>query len=98
MSWVGDRTDTVVLVTADHETGGLLVSNQPEYANSETVTVNGVTKTLYYEYTAPDHTSANVTLFVHGITADFTKSEMYLGDAMKNTGIFYLMLDILNIP
>ena len=96
MNWLGDRTDTAVLITADHETGGLQVSDQPEYPNPETVTVNGETKTLYYIFNAGAHTSANVALFVHGVTADFTKSELYQEDVLKNTGIFYLMLDILN--
>ena len=97
MNWLGDRTDTIVLVTADHETGGLLVSDKAEYPNAETVTVDGVTKTLYYDYTAPDHTSANVGLFIHGIEADFTASELYVEDVLKNTGIFYFMVDILNM-
>lgn len=96
MNWLGDRTDTAVLITADHETGGLQVSDQPEYPNPETVTVNGETKTLYYIFNAGAHTTANVGLFVYGITADFTKSELYQEDVLKNTGIFYLMLDILN--
>ena len=96
MNWLGDRTDTAVLITADHETGGLKVSNQPEYPNPETVTVNGETKTLYYMFTAGAHTTANVALYVHGVTADFTKSELYQEDVLKNTGIFYLMWDILN--
>ena len=97
MNWLGDRTDTAVLITADHETGGLQVSDQPEYPNPEVVTVNGESKTLYYVFTAGAHTPANVALFVHGITADFTKSELYQEDVLKNTGIFYLMLDILEI-
>ncbi len=94
MNWLGDRTDTAVLITADHETGGLVASNEPgTYAN----TIEGTNGTLYYEYRNGSHTSANVGLFVHGITADFTKSELYQEDVLKNTGIFYLMLDILNI-
>lgn len=97
MNWLGDRTDTAVLVTADHETGGLQVSDQPEYPNAETFIVNNENKILYYIYNAGAHTSANVALFVHGISADFTKSELYQDDALKNTGIFYLMLDILNM-
>lgn len=97
LDWLGDRTDTAILVVADHETGGLLVSDQPEYANPENVTVDGVSKTLFYEYRAGGHTSTNVALFVYGITADFTKSEHYMEDALKNAGIYYLMLDILNI-
>ena len=31
MRWVGTRTDTAILITADHETGGLLVENNTEF-------------------------------------------------------------------
>ena len=97
MNWLGDRTDTAVLITADHETGGLQVSDQPEYPNEENVAVDGVSKTLYYIFNAGAHTPTNVGLFIYGISADFTKSELYQEDALKNTGIFYLMLDILEM-
>ena len=97
MNWLGDRTDTAVLITADHETGGLQVSDQPGYPNEEYVTVNGASKTLYYIFNAGAHTPTNVGLFVYGVSADFTKSELYQEDALKNTGIFYLMLDILEM-
>ena len=95
MNWLGDRTDTAVLIVADHETGGLLVGNQGEHANALENTPSG--NVISYEYTAPDHTSTNVGLFVHGITPDYTKSELYQEETLKNTGVFYLMLDILNI-
>lgn len=97
MNWLGDRTDTIVLITADHETGGLQVSDQPEYPNEEKVTVDGVSKTLYYIFNAGAHTSTNVGLFIHGITPDFTDSNLYNEGVLKNTGIFYLMLDLLNM-
>ena len=95
LSWLGDRTDTAVLITADHESGGLVVGGQGEYANTLEGAPSG--DLLSYQYNAGGHTSANVALFVHGITADFTKSELYQEDVLKNTGIFFLMLDILNI-
>jgi alkaline phosphatase len=94
MNWLGDRTDTAVLITADHETGGLVVSNEAgKYANP----IEGPNGTLYYEYRNGGHTSANVALYVHGVTVDFTKSELYKDEVFKNTGIYYLMSDILNI-
>lgn len=92
LSWLGDRTDTAILITADHECGGLVVSNEAgTYANPEE-TPSG---TLYYEFRNGGHTAANVALYVYGFAADFTKSELYGEDELKNTGIFYLMLDLL---
>lgn len=94
MNWLGDRTDTAVLVTADHETGSLQVSDKADkYEN--TVEFNG--KTISYELRTTNHTTTNVALFVYGVTADFTKSDLYKKKALKNTGIYYLMEEILNI-
>ena len=92
MAWLGGRTDTAVLVTADHECGGLVVSSEAgSYAN----TLVGPNGAIYYEYRNGGHTSANVALYVSGVTVDFTKFEVYSDQVLKNTGIFYLMQDLL---
>lgn len=44
------RTDTVVIVTADHETGGITYNNETEK----------------YEYTSTGHSAANVPVYVYG--------------------------------
>jgi alkaline phosphatase len=93
LNWLGDRTDTAILITADHECGGLVVSNEAgTYANP----LEGPNGTLYYEYRNGGHTPANVALYVYGFAADFTKSELYQEDVLKNSGIFFLMWDLLN--
>ena len=93
MKWLGGRTDTVVLITADHETGGLLVSDQEgKYKD----TLAGPNGNIYYEYRSGNHTAMNVALYVHGVTADFTKSDLYNKKALKNTGVYYLMEEILD--
>ena len=94
MNWLGDRTDTAVLVTADHETGGLQVSAEADkYPNIEVFP----TVTVSYELRTVNHTITNVSLFVHGVNADFTKSDLYTKKALKNTGIYYLMAEILTV-
>ena len=94
MAWLGDRTDTAVLITADHETGGLVCSGEEgTYANP----VEGPNGTIYYEYRSGGHTMTDVALYVYGVTVDFTKSEVYKDEVLKNTGVYYLMSDILNI-
>ena len=92
MAWLGDRTDTVVLVTADHETGSLQLSDQADKYPS-TATLGG--STVSYEFRTPNHTISNVSLFVYGVDADFTRSDLYKKKALKNTGIYYLMEEIL---
>lgn len=92
MEWIGDRNDTMVLITADHECGGLQISNKAtKYANQHTfgdVTVS-------YEFRSTNHTGVNVALYVYGVTADFTKSSLYSKKALKNIGIYCLMEEAL---
>ena len=92
MEWIGDRTDTLVLVTADHECGGLKTSEKPDkYANQ--LTFGDVT--ISYEFTSTNHTGVNVALYVYGVKADFTKSSLYSKKVLKNTGIYKLMEEAL---
>ena len=92
LEWIGDRTDTMVLVTADHECGGLQVSEkESKYSNQYTIG----DKTISYEFRTTNHTGVNVALYVYGVTADFTKSDLYAKKALKNIGIYYLMEEAL---
>jgi alkaline phosphatase len=92
MQWVGDRTDTMVLVTADHETGGLQISEKAGKYSTDVVLGD---KTISYEFLGTNHTGVNVALYVYGVTADFTKSSLYSKKALKNIGIYYLMEEAL---
>ena len=92
LEWIGDRNDTLVLVTADHECGGLQISEKPEkYENTYTF---GDT-TVSYEFRSTNHTGVNVALYVYGVEADFTKSALYSKKALKNIGIYNLMEEAL---
>ncbi len=96
LNWVGDRTDTAILVTADHETGGLQISTEPDFANKYTCANGDV---LYYNFTTTNHTSTCVDLFTYGFNPDFTKYYTEdRPDAIKNINIFDMMLDILQDP
>ena len=98
MNWLGDRTDTAVLVTADHETASLQVSEKSgKYAETLTAATSGASQDISYDFRTPNHTTANVSLYVYGVTADFSKSDLYQKKALKNTGIYYLMEEILTI-
>lgn len=88
MEWVGDRTDTVVLVSADHETGGLNVSADEALKNTH----NGQNGSFFYKWTSTDHTQAFVNLYVYGIDEDFGTYKNFLDENLiKNTDIFLLM-------
>jgi len=59
MDWAKKRSDTLVIITADHETGGLKV-----------VKDNGVGKDPTVEWTANGHTGTNVCLWAWGVNSD----------------------------
>ncbi len=95
LAWLGDRTDTAILITADHETGDLKVSPEKKYPNEFNANGNG----FYYLYGSDAHSDAPVSVYVYGFQADF--SPYYMDDAqslIKNTSVFELMLDLLKNP
>ena len=95
LQWLGDRNDTAIIITADHETGSQKVSSEKKYPNN--FTLNG--KGFYYLYGSGDHSDTPVSVYVYGFTADFTP--YYLDDTqevIKNSDVFELMLDLLKNP
>ena len=59
MAWAGNRTDTLVLVTADHETGGLTVLGGNGAGNLPTV-----------QWSTGGHTGVNVPVYAWGVNAE----------------------------
>ncbi len=59
LNWAQGRSDTLILVTADHETGGLTVLENNGQDNYPTVSWLG-----------SDHTAANVPIYAWGANAD----------------------------
>ena len=95
MSWLGDRTDTVVLITADHETGGLAIGAHDRYTKS----YEGGAETIYYNWSSTTHTNSKVMLFVYGVTVDFSTFNYYASrHLIKNTNVFDLMSGVLAPP
>ena len=93
MDWIGDRNDTAVIITADHETGGLSVGAEGEYENSYT-SASG--NTFSYQYTTESHSAALVHVYWYGFTMDLTP--YYLDKAkttIKNITIFDMMMNLL---
>ena len=95
LNWVGDRSDTAIIITADHETGALQVSADTKLSNS--FSVNG--NSFYYVYGSDDHSDTPVSVYAYGFNADFTP--YYLDDSqtvIKNSSVFSIMLDLLENP
>ncbi len=102
IAWLGNRTDTAIVITADHETGGLSVSAQPYYSHGARIQVAdtaGTKPLMYYHYTSNDHTAAKVGVYVYGIDVDFSKFSYYKNSAtIKNTNVYDLLADVLRKP
>ena len=93
IEWIGDRGDTAVLVTADHETGGLAVSASPTLPKE----YKGEGGSVYYTWGTGNHTDSNVGLFVYGFEPDFSELQWYGSDhIVKNTDVFALMKGVLD--
>ena len=84
LDWAKDHEDTVVIVTADHETGGLSLGNN---ATAETIlTAKG------HSWSTTWHTSREVYCCVSGAKVDFSNySDFGLKEKMKNTDTFEMM-------
>jgi alkaline phosphatase len=94
MEWIGDRTDTAVLVTADHETGGLTVSGNPSVFVNTYDTGNGV---ISYRFVDNQHSDQQVKLFVYGREVNFKNFEFYASHHLiKNTDIYHIMKQFLD--
>lgn len=93
IEWIGDRTDTAVIVTADHETGGLAVSASSTLSG----VYQGSEAQVNYSWSTGNHTDSDVGLFVYGFSPDFSALEWYGSDhIVKNTDVFVLVKELLD--
>ncbi len=65
IDWAAGHDDTLILVTADHETGGLTVLENNGQGNCPTVS-----------WSTTGHTAANVPLYAWGVNAELVYGEM----------------------
>jgi alkaline phosphatase len=95
LNWAKDRDDTVVIVTADHETGGLELSDKITKENMFTQT--SFAKGGHYQWSSKDHTSEDVYCFINGANIDFSQYSFNSASRIKNTDIFYIMKALLGV-
>lgn len=80
MDFIGDRTDTAVLITADHETGGLVVSK--EYFAGATTFTTLLGETAYYSYSTGGHTKTPIGLYIYGAKPRFKYFPTYRNEGL----------------
>ena len=82
LNWAKGRNDTVVIVTADHETGGLLLGDNATKDNIDS----------QHFWSTHAHTGANVYCNVYGTDVDFLRySSEGSAKEIKNADIFTMM-------
>lgn len=93
LEWIGDRTDTVVLITADHETGDFSASSSKTLPYSASVDGG---PTVYYRFNSGSHTKSNVPLFIYGADVDI-ESISYFGTpyTVKNSDIYKIVCKLI---
>ena len=93
VNWAKERDDTVILVTADHETGGLQLKEGITSGNMDDV--DSSEKPIYYSWTTTGHTPVNVGLYVTGLDEiNFESYSHFNNTKLKNTDIFNICKDL----
>lgn len=85
LDWMQGRNDTLLLVTGDHETGGLAVTN------------NGSNAYPTATWATTDHTAANVPLYAAGNGSDLVNGYIQ-GGVVDNTAVFSIMNAAITAP
>ncbi len=93
-NWMGDRNDTAIIITADHETGGLSVSSKNILGKS--FRLNSSNPKVYYSFTNSGHTDVDVGLYLYGTSFTFeTLPSMKSATIIKNCDVYVMMKRIL---
>lgn len=87
VNWASKRDDTVVLVTADHETGGLQIEEDAKYGELFEMDEYGNYKN--FRWTTGGHTAENVWLFAYAPQIDFKNySTSEFDGIIRNVDVF----------
>ena len=99
VKWAKKHKDTVVIVAADHETGGLYVCHE---ANKDTLLKEEHGGYPFnYSWSTTGHTDSDIICFINGADIDFSKyynrldMMSYNRVRIKNTDIFDIMKTLL---
>lgn len=97
LEWAKDRDDTVVIVAADHETGGLQLREGATSDNLFDVAPSGASYglPLYYSWSTKGHTATEVNCYINGADIDFSNYSFGSDSRIKNTDVFQIMKGLL---
>ncbi|MBP5466929.1 MAG: alkaline phosphatase [Clostridia bacterium] len=90
LEWAKRRNDTVVLVSADHETGGLTLGDDVNADNMFDTDDDG--NYINISWSSTGHTDTDVYLYLYGMKMDYAAHSSFKSkDRIKNTDIFAIM-------
>lgn len=98
LKWARNRDDTVVIVTADHETGGFQLNEGATRENLFEMTSldSGFTYVpKYYEWTSTSHTATDVCCYINGADIDFAEYSLGESGRIKNTDVYQIMKNLI---
>ena len=94
LEWAKDRDDTVVIVLADHETGGLEVDALATHEEVVETYENGGAGAWYFWMTT-GHSAMDINCYINGANIDFAKYSFGKKSRIKNTDVFEIMKSLL---
>ncbi len=89
LEWAKDRDDTVVIVTADHETGGLLLEENATHEDLLEAYIKGYHDC--FKWTSTGHTNDDVNLYINGADINFAEFSFKDENRIKNIEVFEIM-------
>jgi alkaline phosphatase len=96
LAFAEGRDDTVIIVTADHETCGLKVSSSADEYGSKAKTVSGAD--ISYTYKNGYHTDTPVPFYLYGYDCDFAAFDTFSDASLiKNSEIAELVFTVIGI-
>jgi alkaline phosphatase len=93
LEWAKDRDDTVVIVTADHETGGLLLAG--DATHEDVVKAYAGEADYAYRWTTTGHTDTDVNLYINGANIDFSQYAIDDTGRIRNIDVFQIMKSLM---
>ena len=95
LKWAESRNDTVVIVLADHETGGLALTDEATHETIvETYEAGGYGNT--YSWSTGGHTSTDINCYINGANIDFRNYSFASSARIKNTDVFKIIKSLFN--
>lgn len=98
LEWAKNRTDTVVIVTADHETGGLTLEDGITHDIIRDIYDNKSKQSPYYSWSTTGHTNTDVYCLINGADISFENYSFNDKYRIKNTDIFRIMCALMGAP